>query len=302
MSAPVIANAITCVRIGLALCLAFVVWVNVRPARATQGAGPVAADVALVVSIDVSESVDDDRYRLQMDGIAAALEDPGVVSTITSGPNGRILFAMVVWADKSEVAVPWIVIANKADAASVAEKVRHLKRYGGEFTCMARMFRNLNESIIPEAPMRAGRIVVDVSGDGIDNCSPDGTTIEQRDGLVKSGVTINGLPIIEEPDRIVGAGAYRAPGSPMQYLRSLDSHDQLTLEDWYRKYVMGGEFAFILPANGYADFARAMRQKFVTEISANLPGSGPYDVHRDGHDRVAGHASGHFGTQSVGTE
>ena len=93
MSAP-IANAIACVRIGLALCLAFIIWVNVRPARATQGAGLVAADVALVVSIDVSESVDDDRYRLQMDGIAAALEDPGVVSTITSGPNGRILFAM----------------------------------------------------------------------------------------------------------------------------------------------------------------------------------------------------------------
>ena len=55
----------------------------------------------------------------------------------------------------------------------------------------------------------------------------------------------------------------------MEYLQRLESSEQLTLEGWYQKYVMGGAFAFILPANGYADFARAMRQKFVTEISAN---------------------------------
>ena len=204
-----------------------------------------------------------------MDGIAKALEDPGVISTITSGPAKRILFAMVMWADKSELAIPWVTIASKDDALAVADRVRHLKRYGGEFTCMARMFTNIQDSIIPTLPMAPSRVVIDVSGDGIDNCSPDDTVTQTRDALVKSGVTINGLPIIEEPDRIVGAGAYRAPGSPIEYLRPLESREQLTLEDWYRKYIMGGEFAFILPANGYADFARAMRQKFVTEISSN---------------------------------
>jgi hypothetical protein len=241
------------------------------------------ADVALIVSVDVSESVDDARYQLQMDGIAAALEDPSVIATITSGPKGRVLFAMVVWADKSELAVPWVQISNGAEAVAVADRVRHLKRYGGEFTCMARMFRNLSDSIIADLPMKASRVVVDVSGDGVDNCSSYDAMGETHDALVKSGVTINGLPIVEDQDRIVGAGAYRAPGNSMEYLRRLEAEEQLTLEQWYEKYVMGGQFAFILPANGYSDFARAMRQKFVTEISANdrdraIPNAGEHRI------------------------
>jgi hypothetical protein len=234
-------------------------------------AADVDVDIALVVSVDISESVDDTRFRLQMNGIASALEDPAVIATITSGPHGAIMFTMVAWADKSEIAVPWIRIASKADAIVIADRVRHLPRYTGEFTCLARMFRNMNDAIVPSLPVKASRFVVDVSGDGIDNCSQDATTTANRDELVAQGVTINGLPIIEDAARIVGSGAYRAPGSPMGYLRPLEDPEQLTLEEWYRKYVMGGENAFILPANGYEDFARAMRQKFVTEISANEP-------------------------------
>ena len=233
---------------------------------------PPSADVALIVSVDVSESVDEDRYRLQMDGIAKALVDPAVIDAIISGPQKRILFAMVVWADHAQLAVPWTPISSQSDATALADTVRHLKRYGGEFTCLARMFSNINDTVITTMPMKATRTVVDVSGDGIDNCSPDITTREARDALVKRGVTINGLPIIEEPGQIVGAGAYRAPDGNLENLRPLQSREQLTLDGWYRANVMGGDLAFILPANGYADFARAMRQKFVTEISslANL--------------------------------
>jgi hypothetical protein len=251
------------VRFGLAALTAVMTLTLAVRAEAP----PVAVDVALVVAIDISESVDDARYTLQMNGIARALEDPGVISTLTSGPHGRIVFAMVMWADKSEIALPWVTIANKADAFAVADQVRHLKRYRGEFTCLARMFSSLSERVIPQLPVTTSHVVIDVSGDGIDNCSPDTATLAARDLLVSQGVTINGLPIVEEPDRIVGSGAYRAPGSPMEYLRPLEAREQLTLEDWYRRYVMGGEFAFILPANGYDDFARAIRQKFVTEIS-----------------------------------
>ncbi len=37
---------------------------------------------ALVVSVDISGSVDETRYHLQMEGIAEALEDPTVLSAI----------------------------------------------------------------------------------------------------------------------------------------------------------------------------------------------------------------------------
>jgi Protein of unknown function (DUF1194) len=228
---------------------------------------PKAVDTALIVSVDVSESVDEERYRLQMEGIAQALEDKAVVATILSGTNKSILFSLVSWADKSQLLVPWTFVESQADANRLAQLVRRLPRTTGEFTCLARMFTALPDLVLSTQPVPSKHIVVDVSGDGIDNCSGEAATIEARDALVARTVTVNGLPIIEDPTRLVGQGAYRSPGSPMEYLRPLESNERFTLEDWYRAYVMGGDQAFILPANGYADFARAMRQKFITEIS-----------------------------------
>jgi hypothetical protein len=43
------------------------------------------------------------------------------------------------------------------------------------------------------------------------------------------------------------------------------------LEKWYRTHVMAGPGSFVLPAQGYADFERAIRQKFVIEMSGITP-------------------------------
>jgi Protein of unknown function (DUF1194) len=231
-------------------------------------AAPLAkVDTALIVSVDISESVDDERYHLQLEGIAQALEDKAVISTILSGPNNTILFALVAWADTSKLVVPWTLIASSYDASALAHAVRNLPRITGEFTCLGRMFLAMPDLVLSRQPLPATHVVIDVSGDGIDNCSGDDQTREARDALIKRNITINGLPIVEDPNRLFGQGAYRAPGTPMEYLKPLESTQHFTLEEWYRANVMGGDQAFILPANGYPDFARAMRQKFITEIS-----------------------------------
>lgn len=243
-----------------------------RPATAqdgAQGQGAVQVDTALVVSVDVSNSVDENRYRLQMEGIAAALEDPGVIEAITNGPNGGILFSMVTWADRPEFALPWVKIASKEDAQTVAAKIRKLPQAGGEFTCMTRMMRSVNDKIVSQIPGEATRVVLDVSGDGPDNCNAEEPIQDVRDELVANGVTVNGLPInIGDPGEPVGEGAYRAPGSSFDSSQLKQSAEgPTTLEQWYRDNVMGGNGAFVLPANGYSDFGRAIRQKFVIEIS-----------------------------------
>lgn len=243
-----------------------------RPATAqdgAQGQGAVQVDTALVVSVDVSNSVDENRYRLQMEGIAAALEDPGVIEAITNGPNGGILFSMVTWADRPEFALPWVKIASKEDAQTVAAKIRKLPQAGGEFTCMTRMMRSVNDKIVSQIPGEAARVVLDVSGDGPDNCNAEEPIQDVRDELVANGVTVNGLPInIGDPGEPVGEGAYRAPGSSFDSSQlKQGAEGPTTLEQWYRDNVMGGNGAFVLPANGYSDFGRAIRQKFVIEIS-----------------------------------
>ncbi len=205
-------------------------------------------DTALVVSVDVSNSVDATRYRLQLDGIAKALEDEGVVEAILAGSRGSILISLVMWADKPKISVPWTRISSKEEAAAVAQQVRRLPREGGEFTCMSGMMRMIADKVVTQIPAQAARVVVDVSGDGKDNCNREEPIDIVRDELVNSGVIINGLPILE-------------------------GDDGPSLEGWYSEHVIGGPGAFVLPAKGFGDFERAIRQKFVNEISGTLPGS-----------------------------
>lgn len=215
------------------------------PTSRAQDALP-DVDTALIVSVDVSNSVDEQRYKLQMEGIAKALEDPEVLKAILSGPQGGILFSMVTWADKPKFSLPWQRIASAADAAATAAKVRALPRQTGEFTCVSGMLRSISDKVVPQIPGKALRTIVDVSGDGKENCNPEEPPALVRDELAATGVTINGLPILE-------------------------GDEGPTLESWYSDNVMGGPGSFILPAHGFSDFGRAIRQKFMIEISGKSP-------------------------------
>jgi hypothetical protein len=207
-------------------------------------AAPVGAvDTALILAVDVSGSVSAGRYQLQMEGIAAAFEDAAVQGAILAGPRRSLLITLVQWSDKAQVSVPWMLIESGGDAASFAAKVRRAPRAADQFTCMSQMMRLVADKILPRAPLRADRTVIDVSGDGRDNCNSAQPVDVLRDELVGTGVTINGLPILE-------------------------GDEAKTLEEWYREHVIGGTAAFLEPASGFADFARAMRQKFLVEISA----------------------------------
>ncbi len=224
----------------LALCAGAIAFL--AAAEAQNAAPPPEVDTALIVSVDVSNSVDEERYKLQMEGIAKALEDPEVLKAILNGPQGGILVAMVTWADKPRLSLPWQRIASAADAAAVAAKVRALPRQTGEFTCVSGMLRTISDKVVPQIPAKALRIIVDVSGDGRENCNPEEPPASVRDELAASGVTVNGLPILE-------------------------GDEGPTLEQWYRDNIMGGPSSFILPAHGFGDFGRAIRQKFMIEIS-----------------------------------
>lgn len=202
------------------------------------------ADLALVLAVDVSESIDAARFTLQMEGIAAAFEQPEVQASMLSGPHHATLIALVQWSNRPSLSVPWTVLTSAGDVARLAERVRRLGRADKGFTCMSAALRSIADKLLTQLPVEATRIVVDVSGDGRDNCNLPETVDEVRDELASSGIAVNGLPILE--------------GS-----------EATTLEGWYRDHVIGGPNAFLIPAAGFEDFGRAMRRKFVTEISGD---------------------------------
>jgi hypothetical protein len=202
-----------------------------------------SVDTALVLAVDVSGSVTGERFALQMEGIARAFEDQGVQAAIVSGPHRAIFVTLVEWSNRPAVAVPWTLITGAEDARGFADKVRRATRADDQFTCMAAALALISGKVLPFLPAPAERTIVDVSGDGRDNCNPQVQVDAVRDELVAGGATINGLPILE-------------------------GDEAETLASWYRAHVVGGPGAFLLPAAGFKDFGRAMRDKFITEISA----------------------------------
>lgn len=212
-------------------------------ARGGSAQSPQVVDTALILAVDVSNSVDTRRYRLQVEGIADALEDPSVHAAILGGPHGSIAIGVILWADRPYFSLQWVRIASAADAVALAGRIRRLPRQGGEFTCVAQMMRFVADKVTPQIPVRATRVVLDVSGDGRENCNPALPPAMLRDELTGLGLTINGLPI-------------------------LDGSQAATLSGWYRDNVIGGPGAFLMPAEGFEDFGRAFRQKFMTEVSA----------------------------------
>ncbi len=222
--------------------------------------GPAAAqqekvDLALVLAVDVSESIDAARFSLQMQGIAAAFDSADVQASVLSGKHKSMLIAMVQWSNRPFLVLPWTLLTSADDIRSVAARVRRLRRADSGFTCMSVALRSIADKVLTQLPIPAEHLVVDVSGDGRDNCNPQETVDQVRDGMVADDITVNGLPILEG-----------------------DEAD--TLEDWYREHVIGGPGSFLLPASGFDDFERAMRRKFVVEISAGACGGCVREVRR----------------------
>lgn len=208
------------------------------PARA----GTERVDLALVLAVDVSESIDAARFALQMNGIASALDTPEVQASVLSGPHRAMLIALVQWSNRPTLSLPWTLLTSNGDVRRFAAQIRRLPRADKGFTCMSTALRNVADKLLTQLPVPSERVVVDMSGDGRDNCNPRESVDEVRDELAGAGVTVNGLPILE--------------GS-----------EAATLEDWYRDHVIAGPNAFLIPALGFGDFERAIRRKFVTEIS-----------------------------------
>jgi len=209
-----------------------------------------AVDLALVMAVDVSRSVDEDEARLQREGYRAALIDPQVVAAVTGGALGAIAVAYVEWAgiQYQRLVIPWTRLGSAADCAAWSQALARQPRDSMSWTSIsgALMF---SRKTLSDCPFEATRRVVDVSGDGPNNSGPPAETI--RDAMAADGITINGLPIVN--DRL--------------NFGSVPTRD---LEPYYRENVIGGPGAFLIVAEDFEQFGAAIRRKLITEI-AGLP-------------------------------
>jgi hypothetical protein len=221
---------------------------------AARGAEPV--DLALVLAVDVSRSIDDHEFQLQRQGYAAALTNPRVLQAIQSGPLRAIAVAYMEWSNDQEqkTVVDWTVLKDGETAFGFAEAILAAPRaYSSRTSISGAIDFGVREFM--RSGVEASRRIIDVSGDGTNNSGRPVT--EARDAAVAEGVTVNGLAIINErPEGVYAQYHVRPPEG---------------LPEYYRRYVIGGPGSFLLQVEGFATFAEAITQKLVSEIAGLSP-------------------------------
>jgi ribosomal protein S18 acetylase RimI-like enzyme len=211
-----------------------------------------SVDLALVLAVDTSGSVDGKEYALQMDGIAAAFRAPDVIQAALSGPRRRIAVQLMTWGDPDEqkFSTGWHVIARPEDALAFSLLAStDLPRQGGGTGIGVAI--GYGVALLRNSGLDAARQVIDVSGDGHESWElrephfklPDAQALRAA-----TGVTVNGLAI--ETDEPRGRGEFCDVGRDLPGLRR--GHPQKTPS---RNSAAGGA-AEVRRDLGYGFFAR----------------------------------------------
>ncbi|MDY0884915.1 DUF1194 domain-containing protein [Dongia soli] len=213
----------------------------------TQSERPLV-DLALVLVVDASGSIDPSEFRLQKEGIAAAITDADILGAIRGGGHGRIAVAYVEWGSPGAPAnvVPWMLVGDRGSAERFAASVLQAPRSPQSWNAIGDAI-HLATGMMETCPCRPTRRIIDLSGDNVDYRSHLPAPLA-RDAAVAAGITINALAILNDDSR-------GASGRPF-------------LVEVYEREVIGGFAAFVATAADRGDFARALRQKMVQEISS----------------------------------
>jgi hypothetical protein len=218
----------------------------------------------LVLSVDVSASVNSAEFNLQRQGYVNAFRDPELISMIEGSGNG-IAVTLQYWSTTPAASLGWFHITDAASAESFASAIASAGRPSNSFVTGIGTTTNIAAAINSAASLLTtndfvgDRLVIDISGDGRQNenasatyyCGTSDFSAEclnlvtgARNAAVAQDITINGLPILTN-------------------VSNLDSY--------FQSYVIGGDDAFVQPASGFADFETALKTKVKREISIAIP-------------------------------
>ena len=230
----------------LAVLAAIAVLAGSPAARAADD-----VDLLLVLSSDVSRSIDAQKFKLQRDGYAAAIVNPRVIQAIRSGALGRIAVSFVEWSGvgAQKIIIDWTIIRDEASARDFSAQVIEAPRSFADRTSISDGI-DFAMRQLDRAPFQSSRHTIDISGDGTNNSGRD--VADARDAALARGVTINGLVILSERPMSWNADHTNPPGG---------------LDNYYRNNVVGGPGAFVMVAENFNSFGQAILNKLIAEIA-----------------------------------
>ena len=231
------------------LALMALATVTVSAARAEP------VDLMLVLAADVSRSVDHQKFLLQREGYAAAIANAQVMEAVRSGMHGKIGLLFLEWSGvgAQKVVIDWTVIDGPVSARRFGDQLVEAPRSFSDRTSIS---GGIDFAVMQfkHAPFDSARRTIDVSGDGTNNAGRD--VVLARDEALKQGITINGLVILSERQVPWNPEHTNPPGG---------------LQHYYQEHVIGGPGSFVLAAEGFESFGRAIVKKMIAEIAMLAP-------------------------------
>lgn len=222
---------------AILLAAAIVGWAGAR--AQAPGPAPPPVDLALVLAVDGSSSVDAREFRLQMRGYADAFRNPRVIQAARTGSRGRIAVTLVQWSnlhDQRQV-VPWTVLDGPEAAGRLAAAIEAAPREVPSGSTSISGAIDFSARLLRDRRIDATRRVIDVSGDGLNNMGRPPSAA--RDAAVEAGITVNGLAITTEIP---------------------------ALDIYYEDNVIGGSGAFAIATDSFDSFPEAILKKLLREI------------------------------------
>lgn len=195
-----------------------------------------ACDLALVLAVDVSGSVDPQEYRVQMDGLAAALRD-GIVAEALVDQAAMVTLIQWTGSSRQRQTLPWTALDNFAAVDAFANNIEDDQRVWRNYSTAIGEALTLSLRSFSEVPQCLRR-VIDVSGDGRSN---EGVApADQHMRLKRATVTVNGLAI---------------------------ETDDTDLTAYFFENLITGEGAFVETAWGFEDYPAAILRKLQRETT-----------------------------------
>ncbi|MDU9005848.1 DUF1194 domain-containing protein [Sedimentitalea todarodis] len=202
-----------------------------------------SCDLALVLAVDVSGSVDDEEYRLQMDGLAHALRD-GVISEALVRGQAQVMLVQWTGSSRQQITIPWTGVSSFDALDSLADRVAGDPRIWRNYSTA---IGDALEFVLPAFAQvqHCKRHLIDVSGDGQSNEGRPPTDMHER--LRRAGITVNAIAIeASEPD----------------------------LTAYFYENVIVGEGAFVITASSFDDYPDRIRKKLLREVTRQSARSG----------------------------
>lgn len=204
---------------------------------------------ALALGLDVSGSVDEREYRLQLDGLAQAFSAPMVRDRLLAMPDAPVRILIYEWSGPGDqrILAPWSEMADDVDVAILIELLRQKVRTESSPGTALGLAMMAGADFLDQQS-QCWKRTLDLSGDGKSNLGP--RPREVKPALARRGITINGLVIgVDDPQ-----------------IGDTRQAEIAELSSYYRAEVIVGPEAFVQTALGYEDYARAMEIKLLREL------------------------------------